>query len=91
VNQKEKKSRRVIELDLAAKGVSKELVEEAFSEIEEDGDGPDEEKLALMWLSRRRFDPATADFSEKCRMAAFLYRKGIGGETVRRAVEGRLD
>lgn len=81
----------MIELDLAAKGVSKELVEEAFSEIEEEGDGPDEEKLALMWLSRRRFDPATADFSEKRRMAAFLYRKGIGGETVRRAVEGRLD
>lgn len=91
VNQKEKKSRRVIEMDLAAKGVSRELVEEAFSEIEEDGDGPDEEKLALMWLSRRRFDPATADFSEKRRMAAFLYRKGIGGETVRRAVDGRLD
>lgn len=91
VNQKEKKSRRVIEMDLAAKGVSRELVEEAFSEIEEDGDGPDEEKLALMWLSRRHFDPATADFSEKRRMAAFLYRKGIGGETVRRAVDGRLD
>lgn len=90
VNQKEKKSRRVIEMDLAAKGIERELIEEAFCEMEEDGDGPDEEKLALMWLSRRHFDPEKADFSEKRKMAAFLYRKGIGGETVRRAVEGRL-
>lgn len=90
INQSGKKSRRVIEMDLVAKGVSRELIGEAFSEIEENGDGPDEEKLALMWLSRRHFDPETADFSEKRRMAAFLYRKGIGGETVRRALDGRI-
>ena len=89
-NQSSRKSRRVIEMDLTAKGVARELIEEAFAGIEESGDGPDEEKLALMWLSRRHFDPETADISEKRRMAAFLYRKGIGGETVRRAVDGRL-
>ena len=80
----------MIEMDLTAKGVARELIEEAFAGIEESGDGPDEAKLALMWLSRRHFDPETADISEKRRMAAFLYRKGIGGETVRRAVDGRL-
>lgn len=89
-NQSSRKSRRVIEMDLTAKGVARELIEEAFAGIEESGDGPDEAKLALMWLSRRHFDPETADISEKRRMAAFLYRKGIGGETVRRAVDGRL-
>lgn len=90
INQQERKSRRVIEMDLAAKGVARELIEEAFCETEEQGEGPDEEKLALKWLSRRHFDPETADLSEKRKMAAFLYRKGIGSETVRRAVDGRI-
>ena len=40
-----------------------------------------------MWLAKKRYDPAQADFAEKRKAAAFLYRKGISAETVRKAME----
>ncbi|MDO4291773.1 MAG: regulatory protein RecX [Eubacteriales bacterium] len=82
-----RKSRRVIEMELARRGVPRELVEEAFAEQEEAGRAPDEEALAAMWLEKKHYDPRTADPSEKRRMAAFLYRRGIGPSAIRRAME----
>lgn len=86
VNQAGKKSKRVLEQDLIARGVSRDEIEAAFAEAAEKGDGPDELALAQMWLAKKRYDPAQADFAEK-RKAAFLYRKGISAETVRKAME----
>ena len=40
-----------------------------------------------MWLAKKRYDPAQADFAEKRKVAAFLSRKGISAETVRKAME----
>lgn len=85
-NQQEKKSRRVIEQDLLRKGISKALIEEAFAEQEELGNGPDEVALASRWLAKKNFRPEEADFKERQKMAAFLYRKGIGGETIRKVL-----
>ena len=82
VNQAGKKSKRVLEQDLIARGVSRDEIEAA-----EKGDGPDELALAQMWLAKKRYDPAQADFAEKRKAAAFLYRKGIRAETVRKAME----
>lgn len=45
VNQAGKKSKRVLEQDLIARGVSRDEIEAAFAEAAEKGDGPDE--LAL--------------------------------------------
>ena len=87
VNQAGKKSRRVLEQDLIARGVSRDEIEAAFAEAAEKGDGPDELALAQMWLAKKRYDPAQADFAEKRKAAAFLYRKGISAETVRKAME----
>lgn len=87
VNQAGKKSRRVLEQDLIARGVSRDEIEAAFAEAAEKGDGPDELALARMWLAKKRYDPAQADFAEKRKAAAFLYRKGISAETVRKAME----
>lgn len=84
--QQEKKSRRVIEQDLMRKGISREMIEEAFLAQEELGNGPDEEALARHWLSKKHFSPEEADFKETQKMAAFLYRKGIGGETIRKVL-----
>ena len=87
VNQAGKKSKRVLEQDLIARGVSRDEIEAAFAEAAEKGDGPDELALAQMWLAKKRYDPAQADFAEKRKVAAFLYRKGISAETVRKAME----
>ena len=86
-NQAGKKSKRVLEQDLIARGVSRDEIEAAFAEAAEKGDGPDELALARMWLAKKRYDPAQADFAEKRKVAAFLYRKGISAETVRKAME----
>lgn len=85
-NQQEKKSRRVIGMDLLKKGIPKELIEEAFLAQAESGNGPDEEALAKQWMKKKRFDAQEADFKERQKMAAFLYRKGIGGETIRKVL-----
>lgn len=83
-SQREKKSRRVIEMELLRKGVRKELIEEAFAALEELGSGPDEEALGRQWMKKKHFEAENADFKEIQRMAAFLYRKGISGETIRK-------
>lgn len=85
-NQQEKKSRRVIEMDLLRKGIPKDMIEEAFLAQTELGNGPDEESLARQWMKKKHFDLKEADFKEKQKMAAFLYRKGIGGETIRKVL-----
>lgn len=85
-NQREKKSRRVIEQDLSRKGLAKELIEEAFGTKEEQGSVPDEYALALKWVQKKHFDAETADFKEKQKMAAFLYRKGIGSDAIKKAL-----
>ena len=87
VNQAGKKSKRVLEQDLIARGVSRDEIEAAFAEAAEKGDGPDELALAQMWLAKKRYDPAQADFAEKRKVAAFLSRKGIRAETIRKAME----
>ena len=87
VNQAGKKSKRVLEQDLIARGVSRDEIEAAFAEAAEKGDGPDELALAQMWLAKKRYDPAQADFAEKRKVAAFLSRKGICAETIRKAME----
>ena len=52
VNQAGKKSKRVLEQDLIARGVSRDEIEAAFAEAAEKGDGPDELALALFCLAR---------------------------------------
>lgn len=85
-NQQDKKSRRVIEMDLLRKGISKDMIEAAFFSQAERGNGPDEEALARQWMKKRHFAVQNADYEERQKMAAFLYRKGIGSETIRKVL-----
>lgn len=85
-NQKDKKSKRIMEMDLMKKGISKEIIEKAFLDQLDEGIGPDEEALARMWAVKKRFDPKKADYKEKQKMSAFLYRKGIGREAIRKVL-----
>lgn len=85
-NQRDKKSRRMMEQELARKGLPRELIEAAFESQEEQGCVPDEDALAQKWIRKKRFDAETADFKERQKMAAFLYRKGIGSEAIKKAL-----
>lgn len=86
-NQKGKKSRRAIGQELRNRGVAAEVIEEAFAALERSGEAPDEEALARGWLEKKHFSLETADRKERQRMAAFLYRKGIGSETIRSVLQ----
>lgn len=86
VSAQEKKSRRAMEADLLRRGVDAELIREAFLRQEEQGEREDEEELARRWLKKRRFDAQNADRAAIQKTAAFLYRKGIGAETIRKVL-----
>ena len=86
ISAQEKKSRRAMEADLLRRGVDAELIREAFLRQEEQGELEDEEELARRWLKKRRFDAQNADRATIQKTAAFLYRKGIGAETIRKVL-----
>lgn len=81
-----KKSRRVLEAELLRRGIDAEQVQTAFRTLEENEEAIDEETLARQWLKKRGYDPERADYGQKQKMAAFLYRKGIGSAAICRAV-----
>lgn len=85
-DQKEKKSRRAIEQDLRSRGAAPEAIEAAFASAERYGGAVDEEALARRLLEKKHFSSDGADWKEIQKMAAFLYRKGIGADVVRRVL-----
>ena len=91
LSQTETKSRRAISESLMRKGIAKEIVEEVFADLEEDGNMSDERKLAEKWMEKKKFSPEKADYKEQQKIAAFLYRKGIPMEVIRKAIRGFID
>lgn len=83
-----KKGLRRIEEELLRKGVDREMIEEAVSQVQERDGGQDETALIAALLEKRHFRPAEADLSEKRRMQAFLFRRGFSAEGIRRAMSG---
>lgn len=79
----ENKSRRRIEQDLAAKGISRELIREVMEELAENGEQPDETAMAKELLRKKNFNPQIATNKEKQKLSAFLYRKGFQTDTIR--------
>lgn len=80
---REKKSRKRIQLDLMHKGISEQL----FQDIWEDMAGDDEEAIEreqiVYWVNKKHFCPQEATFEEKQKMMAFLYRKGFSINSIR--------
>ncbi|NLC74057.1 MAG: regulatory protein RecX [Clostridiales bacterium] len=81
------KSSKRIRNDLISRGVTEDVIDEAYQSVindEEDSellrDSECEQIRAL--LRKRRFDPETADWNEKQKTMAFLYRKGYEGENI---------
>ena len=80
---REKKSRRIIQLDLMNKGIPEQL----FQDIWEDMAGDDEEAIEreqiIYWVNKKHFCSQEATFEEKQKMMAFLYRKGFSINNIR--------
>ena len=80
----ERKSRKRIDSDLSARGVSREILEEAWRRWEEEGNRQDEEVLIEALLAKKHFQAASADDGERRRMYGFLLRKGFSSENFRK-------
>lgn len=82
----ETKSKRRIEQDLLKKGIDKRIIDEIFDKRKEEGNEPDEISMAVELLQKKKYDAKSASNEEKQKLAAFLYRKGFGTDTIRRAL-----
>ena len=80
------KTRMRMEQDLRAKGIGKDVIEEAFRKWEEDGGEQDEGRMIRELFRKRGFDPENATQEERRREYAFLMRKGFTAESVRKAI-----
>lgn len=82
----DRKSRTRIEQDLQRKGIDRKLVEQVFTELEEEGTSQDEETMIKALLQKKKYDVKMATRQEKQRMYAFLYRRGFHSETISRVL-----
>lgn len=76
------RSRRRIEQDLKNRGVSEEIIEEAWTKYEEETGGQDEEAMIEALLRKKGFDRETADQKQLQKMYAFLAGKGFSSEKI---------
>ena len=89
--QSDKKSRRRIEEDLLRKGISREILTQVLEEAEQNQEGTDDLQLARKLLEKKQYHAAKADYKERQKLAAWLYRKGIGSSTIRIALDMEAD
>ena len=81
-----RKSRFRIEQDLRGKGISAEVIEQAWQEWQANGGTQDEDAMIEALLRKKNYDPERADIKEQQKVYAFLMRKGFSGEKISRAM-----
>lgn len=83
-SRKDKKSRNEIYTALCQKGISKDEIEQAFEECY----GNEDSKAAIEAIMRKKkFDPKTADYAQKQKIAGYLVRKGFRYEDIRQVIQ----
>lgn len=82
----ERKSIRRISDELARKGIAREIIEEAVAFVEERDGVSDEEAMIRELLEKKKYNSETADYKEKNRIQAFLFRKGFSPDKIRKAM-----
>lgn len=80
------KTRAQIEAELQRKGVARDVIREAFDELEKAGAVQDEAEMIRALLDKRKYCADTADAKERQRMYAYLCRRGFSPELVRKAL-----
>ena len=83
-SRKERKSRREIYMQLAGKGVSRELIDEAF---EESYEREDSTEAIRRLLEKKHYDRENTTPEEKKKIMAYLVRKGFGYDDIRRTMQ----
>ena len=78
------KSRRRISQDLLAKGIDRGLVDEVLAESYES----DERQLIAELLSKKHYDPSSADAKERGKMYRFLATRGFSPGDITEAMKG---
>lgn len=88
------KSAARIRMDLKRKGIGDAEIEAAFSEYSENEGNSvremEEEQIRNL-LVKKRFDASAADYEERQKMMAFLYRRGYSGDSIRAVLRGQED
>ena len=82
----QRKSRIRMEQDLRGKGISAEIIEQAWLEWQKNGGSQDEAAMIEVLLRKKNYDPEQADMKALQRMYAFLMRKGFSVESINRAL-----
>ena len=80
------KSRTRIETDLMRKGIAKDVIREAFTELENLGVEQDEMSMICDLLKKKKYCADTASRQEQQKMYGFLYRKGFRSDAIARAL-----
>ena len=83
---RENRSLLRIRTDLEKRGVPSDILSEVLIKDREEHGKEAEVRQILRLMEKRRFDPARADWEEKGKMQAFLYRKGYDSSSVRAAM-----
>lgn len=73
----ESRSQGRIEQELFRKGISKDMIHNVYAEDLGEEKLPDEISLMEKLLLKKHYDKENADYQEKQKMGAFLYRKGF--------------
>lgn len=77
--RKEQKSQRKLQMELLAKGVPKQMAQQA---LEEEYQQENERELILKWIEKKQYCAQEADLKEKNRMYQFLLRKGFQADDI---------
>ncbi len=80
------RSRRRMEQDLMTKGISKEVLEEAWNRWEKDGGVQDETVMIRQLLEKKHYSPQQTSLQEKQKLYAFLLRRGYGHDAIRKCM-----
>lgn len=76
---KDNKSRRMIQMQLQGKGISKERICQA---LEEEYGQEDEREQILTWIRKKNYSSQSADIKEKQKMYGFLMRRGFSSNDI---------
>lgn len=82
--RKNRKSRTELYAALCRKGIDRETATQA---LEEYYDGEDSRAAIEALLRKKKFEPDTADYAQKQKMAGYLMRKGFRYDEIRRVME----
>lgn len=88
---KESETRKKIEEKLMIKGISKEILNQAFDDSYDDAEEQQEIELqqAKKFLEKKKYNPETMDWKEKQKIYAYLARKGITSSIIGKAMSLR--